>query len=308
MINANIKATPADFAVIAATAPKSEICAHYGIGDTAVTLMIASMPHEWRKDRLAALKARKRAASPRKACPVNFRAVAMGETENSLSVVLGVSNSLTARWLSEQDAEWRAEWRKLAKAKAKEKCQVNARKASKAAALKPKVSMIKAAPVDVYFDFLAMSIGDVSRKHKVGYDTASGWRRDMTDEQRANIQAKIDERKRAAGLGALAFAAEKRRSVAKSKPATVKTPGKPSGKHWGFNKPTDVAPAPGGIEYEAARFLMRRNSVVCRGETISPALKGYWIVGARPAMMPSEMLALARAGGFNPDAWRQVAA
>ena len=78
---------------------------------------------------------------------------------------------------------------------------------------------------------------------------------------------------------------------------------------FGFNKLPELSTIKGGNAETAAQHLRRLRYVpVCRGETVNPELKGFWLVGRMPAMPEADMIALAVSKGCDFDAWRRIAA
>lgn len=225
---------------------------------------------------------------------------ALTHTVKEIAEQFNVTEHVARGWVRRMQPAWKA--KRLEHMQSRERSKVpRNRKLSRAAFFNAAMTMPQ---------------NDVATFLNIGKATVHRYMQELTDDQRKQVRdaslarraAKSEETAAKSRRAQVQKRRETRREERASPHKRLKTPGKKSGVNWGFNKPADIAPVKGGLAEDAAQFLRRRNSVVCRGETINAALKGYWIVGARPAMSPDDMIEMARRGGFNPDAWRQVAA
>jgi hypothetical protein len=228
---------------------------------------------------------------PRLPKPEGFDAFAEDHAGDEIARHFKISRERTNRHLREMPLEWR-------KARTKT-LQIRAGRCSVAAAVKAaQVKNTKPIPDDFVEVLMASSRLAASRHFNMPTSTLYAMFKRLPAETQAAISAAGQERKREASArnAVKAAAASKRK----------KTPGKTSGVNWGFNKPTDIAPVSGGLAAQAAQHLRRYYVPVYRGDVLSEALKGRYVVG-KMALDEAAMIELAKAKGWNPDSWRVAA-
>jgi hypothetical protein len=225
--------------------------------------------------------------------PEGFEAFAADHPGDVVAKHFKISRGRANRHLREMPADWRAARKKT--------LQIRAGRCSVAAAVKAaQVKNTKPFPVDFVEVLMTTTRNEAARHFNMASSTLYAMFRRLPAETQAAISAAGQERKReASARNAVKAAAASKR---------VKTPGKASVVNWGFNKPTAVAPAPAGVAEMAMQHLRRARYIpVCRGETVSESLAGLFVVGAMK-LPEAEMIALAKAKGWRPDAWRELAA
>lgn len=230
---------------------------------------------------------------PRLPKPEGFDAFAEDHAGDEIARHFKISRERTNRHLREMPLEWRKARTKV--------LQIRAGRCSVAAAVKAaKLANTKPIPDDFVEVLMSGSRLAASRHFNMPTSTLYAMFKRLPAETQAAISAAGQERKRAASArNALKAAAASKRA---------KTPGKASGVNWGFNKPTSIAPPRFGLDEDAARFLRRHYRNVCRGETVSRALAGLWLVGTMPAQTADDMMALASRRGWRAGDFLRVAA
>lgn len=231
--------------------------------------------------------------------PDGFAEYAAKHSLKEISVWAGVTEHVARGWVRRMQPEW----------KAKRVDFINTRERAKAP---PQRKLSR----DVFFAAaLTMPQNDVAKFLVIGKATVHRYMQELNDDQRQQIRDAAAARRAAKSEEVAAKSrrvqVQKRRETRREERASphkkLKTPGKPSGKNWGFNKPTDVAPAPGGIASLAARHLQRHFTPVYHGEVLSKALRGQYIVG-KMTLPEADMIALARRKGFQLETWPELAA
>jgi hypothetical protein len=229
---------------------------------------------------------------PRLPMPEGFEVFAADHSGDEIAHYFKIARERANRLLREMPVDWRTARKKT--------LQVRAGRCSVAAAVKAaKIKNTKPFPDDFVEVLMTTTRNEAARHFNMASSTLYAMFRRLPAETQAAISAAGQERKKAASArnAVKAAAASKR----------AKTPGKTSGVNWGFNKPTSIAPAPGGVAAQAAQHLRRYYVPVFRGDVLSKALAGRYVVG-KLSLDEAAMIELARSKGFDQDAWRQVAA
>jgi hypothetical protein len=225
----------------------------------------------------------------------------------------GLTEYALRAMLRAMPAEWQAERTRLMRANQSESGKKNIVKAlafhaDLAKAGLPPLKRIRR-PDSFPAAALMMSRADLVVKFGVSRNVVAAWADSLTAEQKAAVRdAAISRRDAALRKNRIMQAARAVALKAERKANALPKAGKPRRNRAGnFNKPTEAAPLSGGMASMAAQALRRYFAPVYSATVLSKALTGYYVVGTR-RMREAEMIDLARAKGWSPDSWRQVAA
>jgi transposase len=241
------------------------------------------------------------------ALPADF-AECMGLTYAEIEARYSVSSHPVRRWIKEMPADWRAQHKALIAERSRQAVKANLVKAIAARLAKPRLVVVrdgrcKPTPPSILADLCAMTIRQVAAKHGVARGTAGRWAAELSDDDRRVWLAAAEARRIKPAREVRKQRVAERRA---EKPPKVKRPRRV--KNRGYGKPVDVPSLSGGVIAQAAQHLRRVGFIpVVRGDVLTRELRGYYVVGAL-RLREAEMVDLARAKGFDQDAWQRVPA
>jgi hypothetical protein len=245
-------------------------------------------------------------AKPQRPIPDDFAEWALDKTQDVIRAKYGCGAAPMLRWVRSMTPEWRAARKAFFHAQSAERYKVLSARGAFAAAGRLTIQM----PEGFAQVAATMTRVQVGQHFKISATTVHRLVKQLTPEEMELVRAADNARRAINAVKGGEKSTIKRRLTAVSQrraPAKVKkTPGKASGVNWGFNKPTSIAPAPGGVAAQAAQHLRRYYVPVFRGDVLSKALAGRYVVG-KLSLDEAAMIELARSKGFDQDAWRQVA-